>query len=181
MLSVGHHFPLSEMVQWPLSQDSIQIAYIGLSPRSHDQYLASSASPILLMSPLLSSSSIHLAQIHYAVLCSDLESLSRDDIQTHLVCHGTTSPHSSPISIDPDSQLPESVCSAFKNLHNWYDRVFDSKIGLYNDASGPVRTFINMGPTDPPAQKVRLPSYSTDKLNLLQDEMDEIEQLGVLA
>ena len=115
------------------------------------------------------------------MLCSDLESLSRDDVQTHHVCHGTTSPHSSPISIDPDSQLPKSVCSAFKNLHNRYDRVFDSKIGLYNDASGPVRAFINMGPTDPPAQKARLPSYSTDKMNLLQDKMDELEQLGVLV
>ena len=131
--------------------------------------------------PVIITKHQYLAQIHYAVLCSDLESLSRDDVQTHRVCHGTTSPHSSPISIDSDSQLPESVCSAFKNLHNRYDRVFDSKIGLYNDASGPVRAFINMGPTDPPAQKARLPSYSTDKLNLLQDKMDELEQLGVLA
>ena len=94
---------------------------------------------------------------------------------------GKTSLHSSPISIDPDNQIPESVCSAFQDLHRRYDKVFDSKIGLYNDASGSVRAFINMGPTDPPTRKARLPSYSTDKMNLLQNKMDEVEKLGVLA
>ena len=85
MLNVGHHFPLSEMVQWPLSQDSIQIAYIGLSPRSHDQYLASSASPILLMSPLLSPS---ISILHKFIMLCFAPILRASHVMTskHIVC-----------------------------------------------------------------------------------------------
>ena len=44
-----------------------------------------------------------------------------------------------------------------------------------------MRAFINMGPVDPPPVKARLPSYNTEKLRLLQEKMDELEDLGVLA
>ena len=38
-----------------------------------------------------------------------------------------------------------------------------------------------MGPVDPPPQKARLPSYSSDKMKPLPEKMDELEHLGVLA
>ena len=44
-----------------------------------------------------------------------------------------------------------------------------------------MRAFINIGPTDPPTQKTRLPSYNTETMKLLQEKMDELEELGVLA
>ena len=59
--------------------------------------------------------------------------------------------------------------------------VFNKQIGKYNDASGNIRASINMGPVDPPPQIARLPSYSSDKMKLLQEKMDVLEHLGVLA
>ena len=89
--------------------------------------------------------------------------------------------HSSLVDVDPDKQLTISEKQAFINLHKWYDNVFSSNIGYYNDASGHVRAYINMGPVEPPSRKARLPSYSPEKMRLLQNKMDELERLGVLA
>ena len=66
-------------------------------------------------------------------------------------------------------------------MHKRYDNVFNSNIGCYNDASGHVRAYINMGPVERPSRKARLPSYSPEKMRLLQNKMDELERLGVLA
>ena len=44
-----------------------------------------------------------------------------------------------------------------------------------------VRVYINMGPVEPLSRKARLPSYSPEKMHLLQNKMDELERLGVLA
>jgi hypothetical protein len=88
---------------------------------------------------------------------------------------------SSGISVDPDKQLLYEDKQCFHALHKQYDSVFDPTIGKYNDASGKVRAFINMGPVEPPAQKGRLPMYQRKDLETLQDKMDELEELGVLA
>jgi hypothetical protein len=89
--------------------------------------------------------------------------------------------HSASISIDPDMQLTVDERHAFVKLHGRYDQVFNKNIGKYNDASGRVRASINMGPVPPPAHKARLPAYNVEKLKLLQDKMDELESIGVLA
>ncbi|XP_065940483.1 uncharacterized protein [Magallana gigas] len=39
---------------------------------------------------------------------------------------------------------------------------------------------INMGPTQPPQRRGRLPQYFKDKLHILQDKCNELEALGVL-
>lgn len=90
-------------------------------------------------------------------------------------------PHSGCVSIDPDGQLSVSEKRAFNDLHQSYDIVFDSSIGKYNDASGKLRASINMGPTEPPTQKGRLPLYNKNNFIELQDKMDELEMQGVLA
>ena len=38
-----------------------------------------------------------------------------------------------------------------------------------------------MGPVPPPAHKARLPAHSPNKMRLLQQKMDELEDLMVLA
>ena len=38
-----------------------------------------------------------------------------------------------------------------------------------------------MGPVLPPPRKGRIPLYNQGQLQLLQDEMDKLEELGVLA
>lgn len=49
--------------------------------------------------------------------------------------------------------------------------------------NGKARKFdakIDMGPTQPPQRKGRLPPYSTEKLQILQDRCNELEALRVL-
>ena len=73
------------------------------------------------------------------------------------------------ISVDPGNQLSLQQKEAFTKLNNTYDSVFDPKFGAYNDFSGTIRAQINMGP------------IKTQNLQLLQEEADKLEQLGVLA
>ena len=125
----------------------------------------------------------HVAQAYYSTDADDLHihhTPKRPSVTTqHL--NTMAGKHSTPTVIDPDNQLSASERNKFASLHTRYDDVFNKWIDKYNDASGRVRAFINMGPVDPPPVKARLPSYNTEKLELLQDKMDELEELGVLA
>ena len=38
-----------------------------------------------------------------------------------------------------------------------------------------------MGPIEPPPQKGRIPTYNASKLKFLQEKMDDLEKMGVLA
>ena len=139
--------------------------------------------PNLSSSPVSIKKHQHLAQVHYTLTDSDAlpnPVRMKDHVmvqQTPTTCHS----HSSDVSIDPDKQLRVDERHAFATLHERYDQVFNKKIGVYNDASGRVRAFINMGPVPPPPHKARLPAYNSEKLKLLQDKMDELEDMGVLA
>jgi len=93
----------------------------------------------------------------------------------------TITPHSSAISLDPNCLLSPEIRARFEELHNKYDTVFDPKISTYNHAFGKFEAVVNMGPVQPPQRKGRLPQYNRDKLCLLQDEFDRLEQLGVMA
>ena len=68
----------------------------------------------------------------------------------------------------------------FSVLHQRYDSVFDPKIGLYNDYSGPLRAHVDIGPVKPRPRKTKIPSYSTELLQELQSAADDLEDLGVL-
>ena len=126
----------------------------------------------------------HLAQAYFVSTQSDLESdiSARSSVTAHIKPPVIPSaPHSASVSIDPDGQLSVSQQHKFHHINQKYDQVFNKRIAKYNDASGKVRAYINMGPIEPPPQKARLPSYSTDKLRLLQSKMDDLEDMGVLA
>ena len=62
-----------------------------------------------------------------------------------------------------------------------YDGGFNPKIPLYNGASGKVEGVVNMGPSQPPQRKGRLPLYNKASLIELQHKFDELEQAGVIA
>ena len=117
----------------------------------------------------------HIAQIHFTSTCENLDPgntttppiQSKQDIGEHSI-HVSVD-HANPYYND------------FLALHSRYDNVFNSKIGKYNDASGRIRASINMGAIEPPPQKARLPSYDTNKMKLLQQKMDELGEIGVLA
>jgi hypothetical protein len=123
----------------------------------------------------------HLAQIRST--CDGLgDNISCEGISSTLpTLQHAESPFHVAISVDPSSQLSDNERRAFHKLHADYDSVFDSKIGKYNDASGKIRASINMGPVEPPPQKSRQPMYPRKDLDELQDKMDELEALGVLA
>lgn len=123
----------------------------------------------------------HIVQIyHTTTICSlsSAESVETSPISAaaHSSCSSTDN-----IKLDPHKQLSLSEITEFNSLHARYHQVFSGKIGCYNDASGRLRASINMGPVEPPPQKARLPSYSSEKMKLLQEKMDELENLGVLA
>ena len=89
--------------------------------------------------------------------------------------------HSSKVQIDPDKKFPIEIRQKFVNLLEEYDCVFDPNIKGYNKASGPFEAVVNMGPTQPPQRKGRVPQYNRDKLCELQDKFDQLEELGVFA
>ena len=88
--------------------------------------------------------------------------------------------HSALVTTDPNKQLTREQRNSFDALHQKYDAVFDPKIQVYNDYSGPVRAHVNIGPVKPPPRKTRIPSYSTELLQELQAAADELEELGIL-
>ena len=88
---------------------------------------------------------------------------------------------SSLITVDPDNQLSSDERKTFDALHKNYDTVFDPTFGIYNDFSGAVRAQLNFGTEKPPPLKTKVPLYNTQNLQLLQQEADKLEELGVLA
>ena len=89
--------------------------------------------------------------------------------------------NSSSVVLDPDNVLPEQMAKKFVDLHRQYDHVFNDKISRYNGFSGSIEGNVNMGRVLPPQRKARIPQYSREKLNLLQNKFDELEREGVFA
>ncbi len=89
--------------------------------------------------------------------------------------------HSDPVRLDPDDTFPPSMKAKFQSLLLEYDSVFDPNFKGYNGKSGPIKAVINMGPTQPPQRKGRVPQYSRDKLVELQAKFDELEEKAVFV
>jgi hypothetical protein len=124
----------------------------------------------------------HMVQVYYTTTANEHpKNVEISKPRHHMSTSYSQSAHCEGVSIDPDSHLSLSEQRAFQTLHERYDNVFNKTIGKYNDASGRVRAYINMGTVEPPPQKARLPSYSSEKMKLLQEKMDELEDLGVLV
>lgn len=49
----------------------------------------------------------------------------------------------------------------------------------YNGAVGPHEAKVNMGPVQAPQRKGRVPQYSKNQLDTLQQQSDELENNGV--
>ncbi len=93
----------------------------------------------------------------------------------------SVSPNHSDISVDPDHQLSDKLRSDFTDLHRHHAHVFHPDIHKYNGASGKIEAKVNMGQALPPQRKGRMPQYSKDKMDELQDKCDELEIQGVFA
>ena len=87
--------------------------------------------------------------------------------------------HSDLIKVDPDCILDTGMRSKFHDLHQNYDEVFNPQIAKYNGAFGAFEAKVNMGPTQPPQRKGKVPQYSRDRLVELQQRFDDLEDQGV--
>jgi len=85
------------------------------------------------------------------------------------------------VSIDPDGILTQEERDAFTKINTQFDKVFDTKISMYNGKCGDIKAVVNMGPVLPPQHKGRMPQYNKDRMQELQDKCDELEKSGVLA
>ena len=105
--------------------------------------------------------------------------------QTHFTpikCGGKVSElYSCSVSIDPNNTLPAPITQQFYSLMETFDNVFNPKFSGYGGQSGPFQAVVNMGPSQPPQRKGRLPQYARDRLVELQQKFDELEELGVFG
>ena len=178
-------------LQYPQAQENVDIV---IEPRYDAQYknwITPTVSqavggvirlPNLTAEPVSIKKHQHLAQVHVASLNTDIPCQSIPVLSTQAQLDTTNKQnYTDAIKVDPHGSLTLHDKRAFSDLHSRYDHVFNKKIGVYNDASGRLRAYINMGSVEPPQTKAYLPSYNTEKMNILQNKMDELEQLGVLA
>ena len=77
--------------------------------------------------------------------------------------------------------IPESYRTKFRNLVKTFDEVFSPELPGYNGAFGKFEATINMGPVQPPQRKGRVPQYSRNNLEELQQKFDELEKQGVIC
>ena len=130
--------------------------------------------------PIHLSRSKHFAQIRRVT--TPVKSMDPPIIvQTPPVDNISKEPFSRSILLDPDNQLTSSEKEGFHQLHLAYDNVFNKSFGTYNGASGPYKASIGLGPIEPPSTKPMLPMYPKSNMQLLQQEADKLEALGILA
>ena len=84
------------------------------------------------------------------------------------------------ISLDPQNITPAPFKKKLYDICQTFTSVFETNFSGYNGHSGHVTASVNMGPVQPPQRKGRLPFYNSDKLDLLQQKADELENLNVL-
>ena len=80
------------------------------------------------------------------------------------------------VSVDPNNLFTPQMKQSFISLHKEKKKVFDSReLGCYNGKSGPLQIVINMGPTQPPQRKGRLPLYNDAFKQEMQQICDSLE------
>ena len=85
------------------------------------------------------------------------------------------------VSIDPDNKLSPRHKAMFEDIiYNNQDIISDIP-GRYNGFYGNVNCSMTLSGNPPPSIKPRIPSYSTEKLNILANLLDEMEEWGVLV
>jgi hypothetical protein len=98
-----------------------------------------------------------------------------------VLARGQTKPssHADAVCVDPDNTLTTDMLAKFRSLLAEYEDVFDPDFKGYNGSAGPFKANVNMGPVQPPQRKGRVPQYSRDKLEELQEKFDHLEAQGV--
>ena len=87
----------------------------------------------------------------------------------------------SSIQLDPDNIIPINTRHKFNDLLQTCESVFSPVKEGYNGNMGPIKAVVNMGPTEPPQRKGRIPQYARNNLLELQKKFDTLEAQGVFA
>ena len=80
-----------------------------------------------------------------------------------------------------DKNMPLQMKEKFAKVNSDFKNVFNSSFLPYNDNSGIIRANLNLGPVEPCARKGKMPFYDQKNLQMLQQEADKLEKLGVLG
>ena len=136
-----------------------------------------------LTEPIPISKSQHLALVRRMTVPDQIAPQAASLVPQSVYNHTTssTSNFSDAVVINPDGYVSQQTVNSFKDLHRKYDGVFNPEFGAYNNSSGVIRAKINLGKVPPPPHKSRIPLYKHSNLQLLQEEFDKLEALGVLA
>ena len=85
------------------------------------------------------------------------------------------------VVIDPDDHMSIEWKQTFRQTCEEFTDVINPNPGRYNNSYGDVDCSMDFYSKPPPAVKARLPNYSTDKLKIMGEQMDKMEEMGVLA
>ena len=85
------------------------------------------------------------------------------------------------VVIDPNDQLGAEWRKKFKNLCTEFADTINPNPGRYDGIYGDINNSLDFISTPPPSVKARLPNYSSDKLKIMANLMDDLEAMGVLA
>ena len=87
----------------------------------------------------------------------------------------------SKVKIDPDSILTKEWKTVFTEILYDFTDILTEMPGRYNGYYGQVPCALTLTGTLPPSIKPRLPNYPDEKLRVMADLMDKMEQWGVLV
>ena len=135
------------------------------------------------LEPVIIKKSEHICKIQPQIE-GDIEVLLQSSVlppQTIRKPPVKTSDYSASVSLNPDKILSSSHEKAFRSLMKTYDEAFSPVTSTYNGDLGKCFVEVNMGESLPPQRKGRVPFYSRDNLQELQDKFDELEAKGVFS
>ena len=89
--------------------------------------------------------------------------------------------HPESVRVDPDCVLAATIRGTLRTQLEEYDIVFSPAFQGYNGAAGPFQAVVNMCYAHPPQCKGRVPQYSRDKLDELQQTFNDLERKRVFV
>ena len=105
--------------------------------------------PNLTTSPIVLKKDDHFGQLS-EVFVPETVSISTTKYVKSVPRASRATNHSTNISLDPDSILPNDIHCEFEFLHANYDSVFDRSFSGYNGKAGNLKAIVNMGPVQLP-------------------------------
>ena len=85
------------------------------------------------------------------------------------------------VVLDPDNRLSNDYKVIFNDILVAHSDILTERPGRYNGAFGQVNCTLTLSGNPPPSSRPRVPNYSQEKLNIMADIMQQMEDWGVLV